>query len=185
MADESTDRIQLALQLLVLRCQTGDERAFERLLEQFGDRTHRYLRGLVGDAADDVQQEVWLAVYRGIASLAAPQAFRTWLFRTTRNRALDYLRRRKRDAELIADVELGDVQDIVASPEREPAPVESAWEHLEALAPAHREVLLLRFRDDMSYEQIALVIGCSVGTVRSRLHYARRRLHAAIDRRDP
>ena len=87
MADDPTDPARLALEFLVLRCQTGDERAFERLLEQFGERTHRYLRGLVGDAADDVQQEVWLAVYRGIARLAAPHAFRTWLYRTTRNRA--------------------------------------------------------------------------------------------------
>jgi DNA-directed RNA polymerase specialized sigma24 family protein len=53
MAQKQADPAELALQLLILRCQSGDERAFERLLEQFGDRTHRYLRGLVGDAADD------------------------------------------------------------------------------------------------------------------------------------
>jgi len=184
MADDPTDPARLALEFLVLRCQTGDERAFERLLEQFGERTHRYLRGLVGDAADDVQQEVWLAVYRGIAGLAAPHAFRTWLYRTTRNRALDWLRRHKREAELLADVDLDVVQDTVASPAAESDLAEEAWSRLEALSPAHREVLLLRYRDDMSYEQMALVMGCSVGTVRSRLHYAKQRLHDTFDRRD-
>ena len=185
MADQHADAAELALQFLVLRCQTGDERAFEQLLEQFGDRTHRYLRGLVGDAAEDVQQEVWFAVYRGIASLAAPSAFRTWLFRTTRHRALDYLRTRKREDELLADADVDSIQDIVAAPDIEPAATALAWERLDQLSPAHREVLVLRYRDDMSYEQIALVTGSSLGTVRSRLHYAKRRLHDAIDRRDP
>ncbi|HUF52915.1 MAG TPA: sigma-70 family RNA polymerase sigma factor [Dehalococcoidia bacterium] len=184
MARQRADASELALQLLVLRCQTGDERAFERLLEQFGDRTHRYLRGLVGDAADDVQQEVWLSVYRGIASLAAPHAFRTWLFRTTRHRALDYLRSCKREEELLVDADVDSVQDVVHALDVEPAVTALAWERLDQLSPAHREVLLLRYRDDMSYEQIALVTGCTVGTVRSRLHYAKQRLLDAIDRRD-
>lgn len=59
----------LRLQLLVLRCQAGDERAFSQLLDDFGPRTLRYLRGLLGDDAEDVHQEVWLAAYRSIATL--------------------------------------------------------------------------------------------------------------------
>ena len=183
MAQEPADPPPLALQLLVLRCQTGDERAFERLLEQFGGRTFRYLRGLVGDAAEDVQQEVWIAVYRGIGTLAAPHAFRTWLFRTTRNRALDFLRRHRREAELIDDVNVELVGDVSVPAENTDL-ADAALDSIDQLAPAHREVLLLRYRDDMSYEQMALVIGCSVGTVRSRLHYAKQRLHQAITGRN-
>ena len=184
MPSNSADPRELSLQLLILRCQAGDERAFERLFEQFSDRTHRYLRGLVGDAADDVQQEVWLAVYRSIARLAAPHAFRTWLFRTTRHRALDFLRSRKREKELLADTELEAVQELVAAPESNPTDTELEWEQLDVLSAAHREVLLLHYRDDMSYEQMALVIGCSIGTVRSRLHFAKQRLHDVINRRE-
>lgn len=184
MAHNAADPPALALQLLVLRCQAGDERAFERLLEQFGDRTLRYLRGLVGDAAEDVQQEVWLAVYRGVRTLAAPHAFRTWLFRTTRNRALDFLRRQKREWELLDDADVDAIGNAAAAPSPDTEMADAALDSLDALAPAHREVLLLRYRDDMSYEQIALVIGCSVGTVRSRLHYAKQRLHDAITRRE-
>lgn len=185
MQPGKADPHELALQLLILRCQSGDERAFERLFEQFADRTHRYLRGLVGDSADDVQQEVWLAVYRGIARLAAPHAFRTWLFRTTRHRALDFLRSRKREKELLSDTDVAAVEEFVAAPESDPSDTELAWEQLDALSAAHREVLLLRYRDDMSYEQIALVTGCSIGTIRSRLHFAKQRLHDVINRRDP
>ena len=184
MQPGTADPHELALQLLILRCQAGDERAFERLFEQFADKTHRYLRGLVGDAADDVQQEVWLAVYRSIARLAAPQAFRTWLFRTTRHRALDFLRSRKRENELLADTDVTAVAELMAAPDSAPSD-ELPWEQLHALSAAHREVLLLRYRDDMSYEQIALVIGCSLGTVRSRLHFAKQRLHDVLNRRDP
>jgi len=184
MAHKPADAAALALQLLVLRCQTGDERAFERLLEQFGGRTLRYLRGLVGDAAEDVQQDVWLAVYRGIGTLAAPHAFRTWLFRTTRNRALDFLRRHRREAELIDDVDVELVGDVSVVPAVNTDLADAALDSIDQLAPAHREVLLLRYRDDMNYEQMALVIGCSVGTVRSRLHYAKQRLHQAITGRN-
>ena len=93
----------LSMHLLVLRCQAGDAQAFRRVMEQFSDKTLGYLRGLVGDDAEDVHQDVWLLVYRSIGGLANPAAFRTWLFQTTRHRALDFLRRRKRYRELLDD----------------------------------------------------------------------------------
>jgi RNA polymerase sigma-70 factor (ECF subfamily) len=160
--------------LLVLRCQTGDSDAFRRLYDAYGNRSLRYLRGLLGSDADDVQQEVWLSVYRRIGSLANPGGFRTWLFATTRNRALDHLRRRRRQAELIAPAE-PDVQTATEDDEPgfDPGHLETA---LQSLQPVHREVLLLRYWDDLSYGEIALVVGCSLGTVRSRLHNAKRNL---------
>jgi len=204
----STD--DLRLYLLVLRCQAGDERAFAALMDRFGARTLAYLRGLLGDDGEDVQQDVWLAVYRGVRSLANPRAFRTWLFRTTRHRAIDYLRARRRERELLADV----ARDVEAEAEvpnggvpnggmpnddvpngdmpngdmpNDPAVDAGARlragalaRAMAALAPIHREVLLLRHRDDLSYAEIALVVGCSIGTVRSRLHHARLRLHALL-----
>ena len=53
---------------------------------------------------------------------------------------------------------------------------------LKALSPAQREVLLLRYQEDMTYAQISVIVGCSIGTVRSRLHHAKQRLHEAIGR---
>lgn len=187
MADQDSNGAEaLQLHLLVLRCQAGDERAFTKLFDQFATRTLRYLRGLVGDAAEDVQQEVWLAVYRGLRTLTNPGAFRTWLFRTTRHRAVDFLRREKRERELIADT---DVESVGAGESADDGGVSGLDEvgldgALAELPPVQREVLLLRYRDDMSYTEIALVVGCSIGTVRSRLHHAKRRLHEIINRID-
>lgn len=175
---------ELGLHLLVLRCQTGDERAFASLFEQFGERTLAYLRGLLGDAAEDAQQEVWLAVYRGLHSLTNPRAFRTWLFRTTRHRAVDYLRRLKRERELISDAPVETLESI----EADEAPDVSELEAVIAELPAvQREVLLLRYQQELSYAEIALVVGCSIGTVRSRLHHAKRRVEEraqTLDRGD-
>ena len=174
----------IELHLLVLRCQAGDERAFVRLFDLFGPPTLRYLRGIVGDAADDVQQEAWLAVHRGLARLARPGAFRTWLFRTVRHRAVDHLRKSKREGELLVDAP-GGVPDAAApTPEAEAeagALSETMLEALDALSAVHREVLLLRYRDGLRYEEIALVTGCTVGTIRSRIHYAKRHLHAVLE----
>jgi RNA polymerase sigma-70 factor (ECF subfamily) len=183
----STGDDELRLHLQVLRCQAGDERAFAELFARFAGRTLRYLRGLVDDAAEDVQQEVWLAVYRGLASLADPRAFRTWLYRTTRHRAVDFLRRRRRERELVADVAADAVAEGVATdPDDDPGTSPDALDAgalrdaLTTLPPVQREVLVLRYQDGLSYAEIALVVGCSVGTVRSRLHHAKRRLHDVI-----
>ena len=180
-----SDDEELRLHLQVLRCQAGDERAFAELFARFAERTLRYLRGLVGDAAEDVHQEVWLAVYRGLAALADPRAFRTWLYRTTRHRAVDHLRRRRRERELVADV-AAEAEETIGPAEDDPL---AALEPLDASALAaalaalpgvQREALVLRYQDGLSYAEIATVVGCSVGTVRSRLHHAKRRLHDVL-----
>jgi RNA polymerase sigma-70 factor, ECF subfamily len=184
MTEDRTSRdTELRLHLLVLRCQAGDERAFARLFREFGQRTLGYLHGLVGDDAEDVQQEVWVAVFRGIASLANPRAFRTWLYRTTRHRAIDFLRRRKRERELIVDAEPEAVEAIASAESGALDLAEPALLHaLAGLPPPQREVLLLRYQDDLSYMEIALVVGCPIGTVRTRLHHAKRRLQQLLER---
>jgi RNA polymerase sigma-70 factor (ECF subfamily) len=175
----------LGLQLLVLRCQAGDERAFAQLLDDFGPRTLRYLRGLLGDDAEDVHQEVWLAVYRSIATLARPQAFRTWLFSTTRRRAIDQLRRQRREQTLLADSQddAGEIHDAPgdAAPMLDAGGIEQV---LATLPATQREVLLLRYRDGMSYSEIAVIIGRPVGTVRTRIHHGKRKLRELLERGD-
>jgi RNA polymerase sigma-70 factor (ECF subfamily) len=182
--------VDLALRLLVLRCQAGDEAAFAKLMEMFEARTLAYLRGSVAgdDDADDVQQEVWLTVYRHLGGLADAGAFRTWLFRTTRHRAIDFLRKRKREHELIDDVPLetvavstGRAKDDVDSLVVDQAALSAA---LVAMPPPQREVMLLRYRDELSYQEIAQVVGRPIGTVRTRLHHARKRLQEFLKGRD-
>ena len=174
------------MRLLVLRCQAGDDAAFAKLMSVFEGRTLGYLRSIVGDDAEDAQQEVWLAVYRHLGGLADPGAFRTWLFRTTRHRAIDFLRRRKREHELIEDVPVDDVvipTESEGDDESGPIDEKALTAALMAMPPPQREVMLLRYRDGLSYKEIATVVGRPIGTVRTRLHHAKKRLQESLFRR--
>ncbi|MHB1195082.1 MAG: RNA polymerase sigma factor [Longimicrobiales bacterium] len=168
----------------MLRCQLGDRDAFTRLFARFGDRSRRYLEGILGyPEAEDAQQEVWITVYRRISSLANPAGFRTWLFQITRNRAVDHLRRSRRMRELQVP---HDVVEAGSAGVSEEEPLELSGERvaaaLGALSPHHREVLVLRFWEDLTYPEIALVVGAPVGTIRSRLHHAKRLLRDELER---
>ncbi len=176
--------------LLVLRAQAGDESAFATLMQQHGDGLLRYLGSLVGDDAEDVWQETWLAVYRNLASLAEPAVFPVWLRRTARHRAFNWLRRFRRERELLADVPLELVGDGAGDDDRLPPALDGIdASRLDAamreMPPPQREALILRFRDDLSYAQIAQITAVPIGTVRTRLHHAKKRLAQLLSLGEP
>lgn len=183
VAERSSEKPDdLRLRLVVMRCQVGDDQAFATLFEWFGPKTLRYLRGLIGDGGDDVHQEVWLTVYRTISGLANPGAFRTWLFRTTRHRAMDVFRRQRRERELVEQVmtTATDASDPWIEDELpDDASVEAEIARLPVL---QREALFLRYRDGLSYAEIALVAGVPIGTVKTRIHHALRVLRERFQR---
>jgi RNA polymerase sigma-70 factor (ECF subfamily) len=166
-------------QMLVVRCQAGDEHAFLELFGRFQARTHLYLVRLLGHTeAEDAQQEVWLGVYRRISGLANPRAFRTWLFQVTRNHAVDVLRKRQRHEELLYSV-AETVSHSMPTKEDDllrEVDYERIDEAMQELTAPLRETVHLRYWEDMKYAEIALVTGQPIGTVRSRLHHARKRL---------
>src|SRR5688572_3677787 len=88
--------------MLVVRCQAGDEAAFEELVTRYAPRLRYFLRKLLGntESAEDCLQEVWLAAFRGLAKLADAQALRAWLYRIARDRAFAVLRRAGRAEQL-------------------------------------------------------------------------------------
>jgi RNA polymerase sigma-70 factor (ECF subfamily) len=81
----------------------------------------------------------------------------------------------------VASIELGEIADDEAEATFDPADAARIHQELHRLGPKHREVLLLRVMEDLTYEQIAEVIGCTTGTVRSRLHYAKRALRERLE----
>jgi len=173
---------QLRQQVLVLKCQTGDRLAWDDLYRQYNPSLGYYLRRLMGNdvLAEDVQQEVWLTVVRNIARLKSPEAFTVWLYRIARTRAMDRLQSKTWHAELIEET----TEPVDASEDESFSPEDAARVHagLAMLPAAHREVLLLRFMEDLSYEQVAQVIGSSVGTIRSRIHYAKGALRRQLEK---
>jgi RNA polymerase sigma-70 factor (ECF subfamily) len=165
--------------VLVVRCQAGDRAAFEELVELYQPRLRYFLARMVGNdhAADDLLQDVWFDVYRGVARLADPAAFPAWLYRIARHRAAGALRKKRQVLSSLEGVDLaeGGEEDFSAED------AERVHAALGRLAPEHREVLLLRFIEGMTYEDIARVTRCQQGTVRSRIHYAKRALRRVLE----
>jgi RNA polymerase sigma-70 factor (ECF subfamily) len=177
----SDSTLRIYRSVLVVRCQAGDRAAFEELVELYQPRLHYFLASMAGDphVADDLAQEVWFEVFRGVARLAAPGAFPAWLYQIARRRALRELRKKRQPLSSLEGMDLAsDGEDDDFSAEDAQC-VQAA---LGRLAPEHREVLLLRFFEGMSYEDIACVTARQLGTVRSRLHYAKRALRRVLER---
>jgi RNA polymerase sigma-70 factor (ECF subfamily) len=177
--NDAKDRIYFPL--LILRCQTGDEAALRELIERYSPGLRLFLCKITGQEslADDLLQESWFDVYRKINSLRSPDSFVAWLYRIARDKAYRHLRRRS----LPSESDDGNLAETIAADESgfsfdEAAEVRAA---LDDLPLEQREVLLLRFVQDISYEQIAQVIGRPVGTVRSRIHYAKLALRAKLE----
>jgi RNA polymerase sigma-70 factor (ECF subfamily) len=168
---------------LVIKCQMGDRKALESLFLRHHRPMGYYLRRMLGrEDVSDVQQEVWLTVIRRIARLKSPEAFVVWLYQIARNKAINRLTDRRQ----IESLESGDSSELpLDEPEPEFLQEDAARVHagLAKLSPEHREVLLLRFMEDMTYEQMADVIGVNAGTVRSRLHYAKLALRRLLETR--
>jgi RNA polymerase sigma-70 factor (ECF subfamily) len=168
--------------VLVLRCQAGDEAAFEEVIDRYSPRLRYYLRKVLGEVhgAEDILQDTWFDVFQKVPGLIDPGAFAAWIYRIARDRAFRELRKRKRCSRPIEDTELADPSGNEAALLMENA--ETVHAALDQLAPEHREVLVLRFLEDMSYEDITRVTGCQLGTVKSRLHYAKCALRRALER---
>jgi RNA polymerase sigma-70 factor (ECF subfamily) len=166
--------------LLILRCQTGDSSALAELIARYSPGLRLFIAKLgAGNATDDLLQDTWFDVYRKLPTLQRPEAFTAWLYRIARDKVYRQHRRpRLPSAQMEHDVgELSLDDDETFSAED----VELLRTALDALPFELREVLLLRFVESMTYEQIAEVVGCPVGTIRSRLHYAKLALRAKLE----
>ena len=174
---------QIYERLLVLRCQAGDEAAFAEIVERFGPRLHYFVRKVLGHAqsAEDVMQDVWFDVFRSVPRLVDPAAFSAWLYRVARDRAYRVLRKRRPDQQALAEIDVANAEDDSEFSADDAGQIHAA---LDELTAEHREVLVLRFLEEMSYEDISRVVGCPLGTVRSRIHHAKRALRRALERTD-
>ncbi len=168
--------------LLVVRAQTGDETAFEAIVRRYHARLLYFVRRMVCgySGADDVLQDVWLAAHQQLPRLRSPETLRVWLYRIARNRAMQAMRQRHWPAEKA-------VPDCTAAPEAEEpqftaADAEKVHAALDRLSPAHREILTLRFLEQLSYEELATTTDCDLGTVKSRLYYAKRAIKQELEK---
>ena len=176
----NSDR-QLIEQMLILRCQMGDNEAFAELIDRYGRALYYFISKLLEntEVAEDIYQETWLAVIKKIHSLKDTDSFTAWLYHIARNKVYHHLRRKKLIQELNENIVAENYEDGNDFSVEDAANIHKA---LEKLHPAHREVLMLRFLEQMSYEQITQVINCSMGTVKSRIYYAKNALKKELEK---
>jgi RNA polymerase sigma-70 factor (ECF subfamily) len=179
-ADSPAARIQE--QIWVLQAKEGDHEAFGCLVEQYDRRLLYYLARFTGnpDRVLDVAQEVWLTAWRQLRSLRSPAAFKVWLYRIAHDKAVNVIRGENRRADVYD--QWGEMQTVQTEDEELiRMKAESVHRALAVLSPEHRQVLILRFLEAMSLDEISEALRCSLGTVKSRLHYAKQALRAAIE----
>ena len=156
---------------VVVRAQVGEREAVAELVRGWHEAVWGYVRHMLGqaDLADDVSQEVWLAVVRGLPRLKEPERFAAWLFTIARRSVVNQLRQRYAEQPHV------DVDE-------EPDPADHVVERIDVrrllggVPVMEREVLVLFHLEDLSLEECAEVLGVPVGTVKSRLYRARRLL---------
>ncbi len=172
---------KLIEQVLILRCQIGDKDALAGLIERYQAPLRYFISRLSAnpEMAEDIFQDTWLTVIRRIHTLKKIDAFSTWLYRIARNKVYQQFRRKRKLSELDQNIAVpNNTKNDVFSPE------DAAKVHrcLKELLPEYREVLMLRFLEQMSYEQISHVINCRLGTVKSRIHYAKLALKKEMEK---
>jgi RNA polymerase sigma-70 factor (ECF subfamily) len=172
---------RLIEQVIILRCQTGDRDAFAELIERYQAPLRYFISHLSSNSevTEDIFQDTWLTVIRRIYTLKKTEAFSTWLYRVARNKVYQQLRRKQKSSEFNENVAVpNDTEDDEFSPE------DAAKIHrcLKKLRPEHKEVLMLRFLEQMSYNEIAKVINCGLGTVKSRIYYAKLALKIEMEK---
>ncbi len=173
-------------QLLVERAQQGDKRAFGLLVEKYNRKLGRLLSRMIRDQAEveDVVQETFIKAYRALNNFRGDSAFYTWLYRIGINTAKNYLVSMKRRPQIIADIEIEDVENFdggdkmrtMETPETELMTKQIAQTVNDAVALLPEELrtaITLRELDGLSYEEIATLMQCPIGTVRSRIFRAR------------
>jgi RNA polymerase sigma-70 factor (ECF subfamily) len=166
----------------ILELKRGRMDAAGTLMDHYGESLMRYLHSILGnrEAAEDVFQEVWIKVMRKIGRFHDGEAFGPWLFRVARNTAYDTLRGRKRWWSLdTGSGKEGEEVPEVADPSdfgRRVLARETVSRAMGELTPGFREVLELRFIEELSYDEIAAVCRRPLGTVKSRLKRGLERL---------
>ena len=180
MSERETD------QLLVERAQAGDQRAFEVLVAKYQRKVARLLSRFVRDPAEveDVAQEAFIKAYRALPSFRGDSAFYTWLYRISINTAKNYLVAQGRRAPTSTEFDAEEAEVFEdASQLRDINTPESLLltrqigetvnAAMDALPAELRHAIVLREIDGLSYEEIASVMSCPIGTVRSRIFRAR------------
>ena len=180
-----TEKQAVYYELLVLRCQRGQKQALEELVRSWEKRLFYYVRRLVDDEqiAWQVLQETWVKVLQGINRLREPRKLPLWLYSIVRKTAISHLRAEYKEQALFeTDANASNIEHDNCELNLDNA--DQVHYGLAQISLSHREILTLFFLQDLSLEEIAGLLNIPRGTVKSRLHYARRALRAVLEKEE-
>ncbi len=172
-------------ELLALRCRRGEKAALEELVRTWEKRLLYFVRRLVDTEQDawDVLQQTWLRVLSGIGALREPRSLGAWLYRVARHAAFDHGQVRANYRRFLENYQVTapgedapDVKDFETA--------EELHRGLLHLPVPQREVLVLYFLEDFSIDEIAQIVDVPSGTVKSRLHHAKKALRAVLEKEE-
>lgn len=173
---------------LVKKSMQGDNQAFDELVYLYQNKVYALAFRYMGneDDAYDMAQETFIKAYRSLRSFKGDSSFSTWIYRIATNVCLDEIRRRKRRVtplsldEPLATLDGDEVEREVADESLNPEQIYEQKEFsetvqllLDDMKPEHKIAIVLRDMMELSYEEIASVLNCSIGTVKSRINRAR------------
>ena len=176
--------------IAIERCRRGSPDAFEVIVRRYMKKAYFIALGLVGNRDDalDLSQEAFFRAYDNINRLHSERKFFPWFYQILKNLCFSHLRkksyRRTTAIDDIGEEQIADDCDEAFGPEAVAERNElktRVWQAIGKLDNKHREVIILRHFQNLSYEQMARVLFCGKGTVMSRLYYARRKLKEKLD----
>jgi RNA polymerase sigma-70 factor (ECF subfamily) len=180
---------------LVKRCQQGDTTAFDELVTRYRTRIFGMIYNMVHSEQDawDLAQDSFVKAWKSINRFRGKSSFYTWIYRIVMNVTIDWLRKKQvkgAGTEFDDAIQLKEVDPASKTvPRAEPLPHQRLERQeiraridqaIAQLSPEHRAVILMKETEDMQYHEIAEALGCSIGTVMSRLFYARKKLQHSL-----
>lgn len=176
---------------LLRRAQAGDYEAFEALYQALEPAVRRFIRRLIGmhELEDDLIQVIFLAFFQHIKRIDPPEHLRPYVYRMARNRCYDELRRQGRYKVLSMDDDAVEVVVSFAGAAEGPTQEDAAYwlllqldvrEAMERLPELQRQALMLYAEEELSYAEIATAMNTSVGTIKSRIHHAKKSLRRLL-----
>lgn len=178
-------------QEMIALCKKGDREAFNALVAKYQTQVFNTAYGMLSDYEDasDAAQEVFIKVYRSIASFRGQSSLTTWIYRICANVCSDTLRKRQRRG-IHLSIDADDDENPASKlPSDEPTPAERleqterqrlVREAVDSLRPEYKEIIVLSDMEQLSYEETAKILRCPVGTVKSRLNRARNALRKKL-----
>jgi RNA polymerase sigma-70 factor, ECF subfamily len=172
---------------LILRCQQGDQEALKEIYDRYRERVYRVAYGVVRQREDalEIVQDVFVKLFRTIRSFKGKSRLYTFLYRMTMNTAIDHVRRMKKFSKPSVQEEGG--FQLPEHPEKGPDRIflykeleEKVKGALEKLPTDQRMAIIFREIEGLSYQEMSETMGCSLGTVMSRLHYGRKKMQEML-----